>query len=670
MADENNKSSSDDEISKKKLEDLDSQDYPTKPDLGEQDEFIVKEVNQRYAHHAYEKREMEKIWHINTSFFLGKQWKLWDDKARVLREDNKVPRYRVRLTANKIFPTIKTKIAQMLKARPTFTVLPNSSEDEDAMAAKIGDKVLKHLWRKLDLDVSVHELATWIFTCGAGFVKYYWDAQTGKVVGFNDDQTPIYEGELCVEVVSPFEMIVDCEAKNMQDLLWAQQTRPRTLDWIRTQFPETGEYVRSEKEQQDDFKRKLKKTSALSQHISGSTEDAPKEPYAIVKEYWHKPGAKYPKGLHAIVADNVVLYKEPLVKEKGDLPELPLIMFSENIMPGRFWPVSTTEQLISLQKEYNKTISQIVEIKNLVAKPKVLNPKGSGVAKSSFTTEPGEIIEHRAGLAPGYMQLPQMPVFVSENLARISQDIDEISGVNEVSKGMRPEGTRSALQLQFLAEQDASKIATTIHLFEKSLGQLGTRMLSVIQGKYKESRQLKIVGKNSEHELMGFKGSDLKGNFDVHVQTMSALETSKAALRAQLLELVQYGFVTPENTHPSKLLSMMELGNMQAFYDINTRHESISKRENMVIAKGGLAKAEEWEDHNIHVSVHNEFRNTLEYQKLPEVTRKYMDAHIKQHLDFLEDQQMAQDLDQTQMEQMSSQEKPQLADILGQKQGG
>lgn len=636
----------------------------TAPVLTEEEEAIVKEVNIRFDRHITNRREQEKIWHICTAFFLGKQWQVWDKRTRTLREDNKVPKYRVRLTSNKIYAIVKTKIAQMLKAKPTFSVLPNTSEEEDAMAAKIGEKVLLHLWRKLNMDSAVLELSTWMFTCGTAFLKYTWNSQKGKYLGMQDG-TPIFEGEMDVEVVSPFEIVVDSEAKNMDDLLWIQQAKTRSLDWIQSQFPEKGKFVKADGGKVDDLAKDLKQMSALA---SGSTGEKPiHDQTAIVKEYWHKPGARYPLGLHAIVAGKVVLFQEDMIKEKGDLAELPIIKFDENVMPGRFWSVSTVEQLIALQKEYNKSISQIVEVKNLIAKPKVLLPKGSGIAKSSFTTEPGEIIEHRPGMAPSYMPLPQLPVFVSENIMRISHDIDEISGVNEVSKGVRPEGTRSALQLQFLAEQDASKLATTITMFEKSLGCLGNRLLSMAQNKYKEERQLKIVGRNAEHELVGFKGADLKGNFDVDVKTMSALETSKSAMRAQILELVQFGFIKPDNTRPGKLLNILQLGNLNEFYDSNTLDETFSKRENMDMAGGEIAQVFDWQDHDVHVANHNEFRKTMEFQKLPDVTKEFFEEHIRQHLQRIEDQDMAAQLDAQALPQEGGGGAPaELADVLGQ----
>lgn len=606
---------------------------------------IVEEVSKRFNKHLTSRHAQEKIWYTNVAFYLGKQWLIWDERNQVFREDDRVPKYRVRLTSNKIYSNVKAKVSQLLKSRPRFEVIPNTSDQEDMLAAKVGEKLLRHIWRKLYMTEKTHELSTWIFTTGTAFLKYYWDSQCGQFIGMDEDTgNPLYEGEMKVEVVSPFEVIVDHTACSMEECDWAIHAKVRSLEWISNQFPESVGLINedSKKDETHDYLKRLKNVSPLSLGSLSNNFNKHDEESALVLEYWHKPGRLYPKGLHVIVCNDCVLFEEPMVKQKGDLVEIPLIKFDETILPGRFWGISSVEQVIPLQKEYNKSISQVVESKNLTSRPKVLNPKGSGVASSAFTTEPGEVIEHRPGMAPMFMPLPQLPGYVFENIQRTAQDLDEIMAVNDISKGVRPEGTRSAQQLVFLAEQDASRIAPTIHIFEKQIAELGQRLLRLASVKYKEERTIKIVGKNNEHEIIGFKGVDLRDNFDVVVHVGSALDTSKAAKQGLIMQLIQYGFINPEKVSLSMLLNMIELGASDAFYDAHTKDAEYAKRENMLIIKGDTPFPEYFEDHETHIAVHNNFRKTLEYERLSDIQKEFLDVHIQEHIKQMQDQMAAE----------------------------
>lgn len=601
------------------------------------DQELINWAQEKFDSYIKSRWEIEKSWYVNTAFFLGKQYQVFDEVTRSFREEN-VPSWRVRMVSNQVYIIVKTKIAQILKAKPIFRVIPATGESKDVSAAKIGDRLLMHLWRSMDMDTVVHEMAAWMFTCGSGFLKYYWDSSLGKYVGSKDGRA-LYEGDIRVEAISPFEVGVDPHVTRLEDASWVQQYKRRSLDYIFQQYP-NGKYVKAQGQETSGelYLQKIQNVSPVTTGIIN--QEKYNEDSAVVVETWQKPNKKYPKGKHTITCNGVLLFSEDMITESNPWCEFPLVKFDETIMPGRFWGISSVEQVVPLQKEYNRSISQIIEAKNLCTKPKVLNPKGSGVAKSSFTTEPGEFIEYKAGLAPQYMQLPQLPQFVFENLNRTMRDIQQISFVNDISRGSQVSGARSGEMLQIYAEEDQSKIATTIQLFERGMSILGQRLLRMAQLKYREKRTIKIVGQNNEWQFWTFQGSDLSSNFDVKVTVTSSLDQNLSARRQLLMQLVQYQMINPQQVPLGKLMKMMEVGAVEALFDVETKDANTAEYENMIMAKGQTAKVEYFQDHDTHIACHDDFRKDMEFQKLPESVQAYFEFHVNQHREAKQAQMM------------------------------
>jgi hypothetical protein len=217
-------------------------------------------------------------------------------------------------------------------------------------------------WRTRDMDTVVHELAVWLFCTGTTFLKYYWDSTQGKYLGKSSNGLPIYEGDIKVDVVPPFEVVVDPTCTRMEDAQWAIQAKRVSINYVKGRFSKLAKYIGhdSGKASGEFYTDRLKAASPLN-YASLTTDSQDNDESTILKEYWEKPCPEHPHGLHAILCGGVLLFEEDMVKQEGDLADIPLVKFDETIMPGRFWCVSTTEQVIPLQKEYNKSISQIVE---------------------------------------------------------------------------------------------------------------------------------------------------------------------------------------------------------------------------------------------------------------------------------------------------------------------
>ena len=119
----------------------------------EQDEQDAKNlVEDFYTQGIRIRRPYEKQWYKNMAFFLGQQWISWN-KVRNALEIPPAPSWRVRLVSNKIMPTVLHSVARMTQNKPTYLVIPSSSEDIAVNSAEISRKVLEYTHRINQMDI-------------------------------------------------------------------------------------------------------------------------------------------------------------------------------------------------------------------------------------------------------------------------------------------------------------------------------------------------------------------------------------------------------------------------------------------------------------------------------------------------------------------------------------
>jgi len=114
---------------------------------------------------------------------------------------------------------------------------------------------------------------------------------------------------------------------------------------------------------------------------------------------------------------------------------LPLTKFGILKVPGSLYDSSVVEHAIPIQQELNRTLSQIVEYKNLTIKPRVWAPVGS--LRQRMTNEPGAVYEYTpiGGLKPEIEALPSMPPYVFEHLKDVAQRLHDCFYTTEVEGG-------------------------------------------------------------------------------------------------------------------------------------------------------------------------------------------------------------------------------------------
>ena len=605
------------------------------PRVMTEDELVsfVGEQLQKCKKDAYELQA-----YLNISYFAGKHWVKIDRSTNQLIEPPLEP-WQVRFTANKVQPIVRTEMAKLTKNKFAMYVNPATSDDSDIRAARIAEKVNEWLEYELNLQELDRDNCLWGLTTGISFVKPYWNPAKGREF-LDENGNSMHEGDVDCCVVPLFEVKFDTSCSNWADVPWICHDKIRTVDYIKAVY---GVEVNAESgiTATNLYEAKLMTLATSGQGVTYKT----MENSAVVHEYWEKPSSEYPLGRRITTcADKVLLYEEDIGfgAEDDTEREMPFFPFFHIKVPGRLIPTCVAEQLIPIQREYNKSRSQIIENLNLFGNPIMIAARGA--LDEEPTNAPGQYIEYNpVGGKPEYLEPPEMSEGVYKHIALLDGEFEFVSGQHETSHGTTPTGVTSGTAIGFLQEQDDTKLGPTIANYITCKQKYKRYMLKMVQKRYDIERTIRIAGDNKRVETLKFKGADLT-SIDVRVNEGTMYQTSKAAMQDFIIKMVQYGLLLPTNERDRQLImKVLEFGIVDDVYSEFEQDTAQAQTENDKFQRGDVSPdVRDFYNHEAHVKEHNKFRKTETYMQLDPMLKQAIDAHVALHLQFLMTALMAQ----------------------------
>lgn len=624
----------------------------------EKSKQIIEWTRTSYQRCKTVRQTIERQWYINMAFYLGKQNIAIQANAGsspvtgIRLYTPRVPYYRSRPVFNRIRPIVRKELAKLTAQKPSATIVPATGEDVDLAAATAGEQLWDSIYRRKKIKATHRETMLWTLTCGNGFMKTYWDPNA------TDEQGQ--PGDFCYENVTPFHLFVpDMMCEDIEDQPFVIQIRTVTPEWVKLNLKLD---VQPDVVEADD----ILNDSFLN--LVGATEF--RKNAVLMYEVWAKPNniSFMPNGgMFTIVGNNVVQFVEGQVYQHG---QYPYVKF-DHIPTGRFYCDSIINDLISVQKEYNRTRGQIIESKNRMGHLQLLAAKGS-IKANKITTEPGQVIEYELGYpAPTPMPLQGLPSYIVQEIDRLLSDFDDISGQHDVSKGQTPPGVTAATAISYLQEQDDSVLSHTFNSIEEGFEKIAFQTLNYIKQFWDLPRTVRVTGRDNQFNVMAFKGTDLRNNTDIRIEAGSALPTSKAAKQALIMDLMQLGFIDPQ-----KGLELIDMGGVQRLYEQMQVDSAQAQRENMrmmaitqdimdqyaqsfmgVNPMDGSAQlvdpntqgplqdqsgqptepplivpVNSYDNHQVHIQVHNNFRKSQQYDNASPEVKQLFEQHVNQHM--------------------------------------
>lgn len=571
----------------------------------------ISEFEKMFDDIAGNKIPFERQWLTNTAFYHGKHYVSWVNTSNSQRMlETPAPSHRVRLVINKCKVVVRTEVSKLLKERPRGYVIPNTSDDIDKAAARQASRLYESLEKPgaLNVQAKMRLGVFWMSLLGNGFIKVYYDPDsedfTGTLGAIKVDTRNSYN----IYVPDLLEPDIECQP-------YVIDVCSKTTDWIKDTFGVTVN-ADSSTDMAGQSGRMLSSMGLTTEKVTSNK--------VTVKEIWIKPCSKYPTGMMAVwVRDKLLVYNEGWPYKHGQYPYAKL----DHIPTGGFFTSSTLVDLIPLQKEYNRSISQIIESRNLMSKPQWVVQKGS-IDVGKITSQPGLIIEYLMGTQPPKTEAPPpIPGYLSDLINRVQSDMNDVSSQHEVTKGSTPPGVTAATAISFLQEEDDSKLSLTITSIEEATQKIAGQILSLVSQFWSVPRQVKLVGNSNFHEIKAFKGSTLRGNTDYRVEFGSASPRSRSAKQAFILELMANQHISSEQG-----LKYLDMEETASFYDETQLDARQAEKENFLIMDGDTnIEIHDWDEDIKHIIAHENFMKTEQFDLLDETVRNVLIDHVKAH---------------------------------------
>lgn len=639
---------------------------------------VVAAIERRYSEKLSIKRAYEKTWFISHAALVGQHYLTWNDLTRSFEVPMRVPSHRVRLVVNLMLPYYRRCHARLTAHRPALNVSPATTDELDVERARLGDRVLDSEFERLHFQEVLKSLVSWMLETGNVIVGVRWDPWAGKpltqevqsmgedpsgmgleIPMMGPDGKPVMEtqplmddhgrqlhtGEAALDVISPYEFEVDPRATSIDSAAWVMRNTVRTIEWIRDHYPDKGKYVKAEQVWLHSMYLKRHKQLVgiygYTAEVSSDQDDRETMNAAVVHEYWEKPTFKHPDGRLVVTANGILLYDDEMPYK--NLLKLgfwcPYIHIVEILIPGRFWGMSSLEQMFPLNRNLNRARSQEIENRQLHGRPKILVPRLSKIRQGAFDPEAGEKVDYTPGPRGEKPELiyPQSTTTATENeIQHTLMDIQEVGSWHEATHGIMPSANAPAAAIDKLQQADETVLGDVEGHLRDGIIRLGRMHLAIVSEFWSEERTVKVTGTDGAVAVQNIRGEDLHGDdttnyYDVRMIPQSTMWKDPIRQREMVADLIKLQVLNPVQNQ-RQIIKMLDATSLESeLFKDERLDRDWACRENQLMEQGQMSMPRDFENHPLHIEEHNRYRKSDRYRRLPQQLQLLFDQHVQAH---------------------------------------
>lgn len=581
----------------------------------EEEVKLVKQVNQMFRKAATSRKKYDKDWANNYKMYRGDQWL------------ERRPRYKHREVINMIFQTITGQSSVMLDTRPIVGFLPE--EPTDLELSEILNEVFESDWEKGNWMDELAEIIYdgHIYSVGYGYLHYDADANNGMggQVWCCSDPFSAYPSPDATDVNKKCAYFIIAEPKDVDDLKleyaghkYVQKIKPDLEDLSNTKLdtktlhrkryntdrdidPTSKSYG---SEFDDEFKAKSLKITVFMK--PNDTEQVEKDD-ETTGEKIYITRLKYPRGRKIVVINNCVFEDKVL---DDDHMEYPYQRYINYRLPREFFGNSEIDHTKGPQMVFNKLVNFSLDYLTLMGNPIWMNPVKANVNSRKLTSEPGLVVEYAGDASPSRMEGLSLPPFVFQLIDRMEKWFNDSAMTQDVTRGINPTGVTANKAIENLLEQAQKNIKQKMRNLDSMLKSMGRQWLSNCFQYYTAPQVFRLTNKQGVNKYFKFhiedrqteeinpdgtpktkkvavvrnysQGSDgqyipdmdtkeyeIRGNFDVKVNTVSGLPFTKSQNEQQVYSLFDRQIIDAEEVltrleYPNKDAILQRLQQQQA----------------------------------------------------------------------------------------------------------
>ena len=509
-----------------------------------------------WVRHLYEqakqyRRPWEAPWKTVFEFVMGEQW-------------GDIPKWKADIVENYMFSTLVGMVALMTENRPRIEIRPDepgvSEEYADAMNA-----LFWKIWENSEMPRVIEESTTNALQYSAGIYHPVWDpgkkdictyAVDPQCIYLDKDARSISTSEYVLHVTRmPYHKVLEYWPKARGKFAPGTITVEEEEDY-RDQ-PYSGEWMPFTSIRGPSGRMVPAVRSALGDE--GMSDDGLvqilqlwiKDPSfkdidlldAAGKAFKRPDGSRirvrvptYPGGRHIILAGNRIVHDGPNPYWHGEFPYVDQKCY---LVPNEFWGISAMQNLVSPQKQVNKTQSFIIDVMNATAAPPWVADKNCGIDPAAVDpNKPGQFLFKTPGSEVRREQPPSLPQYLDRLYQNERAAIDSISGLPEATFGEKPAGVQSGVALQSLAAHGQRKMGLPTRHLEAAIRHVGRQWIGLAQQYVTEAQMIRVRDEDTDEErFVQVTPEMVQRKWGIHVVAGSTLPEDKAFLHQQAIEL-------------------------------------------------------------------------------------------------------------------------------------
>jgi hypothetical protein len=634
----------------------------------------------------------ENNWARNVFFYAGAQW-LKKIGGRWERRNLPAwfPRAQTNKLAEKANDLI-TQLLQ--GGRVPINYEPASDDPADAGTADVGERIRDVVYTEAKCDEQATPLASWMVITGNGFGIPHYDMDkmhgttavpfqacqdcqakidpeeietpdapscptcgSQNIVPATDEQGnpdiaheyPI--GAIQLEVCGPFEIRGDHRITDVRK--WQKFVHQKRYDlaWAKEQWPDVKDDIQPDSGAESDTAQyfldlfaNLTPDFAFGSGLGVNGNTSSKYPKVTAYCIRELPSEKFPEGLYAV---RLGRNKEAIV-EAGPLPTeygagvkkgqkfLPLIHWGANIVPGRLWRKTPIDDLITLQVFRNMIEANIRLSIQRMGNSLWLLPKGCAV--DILTGEPGQQVQYNPFVVGGtqFAKPERVPADLNNlgsliaMLKVIDDSMERVAGTFFLQGGNAPPGVTAASALAYLGEKGQQSLSTLRSGWAQGWAEFDKMALEIARMNWDDNRMRAVAGKNKKWQVQKFSKADIQGAVNIIVDWNSLAPKSNATERATIGQLVQLGFVNPQDEE-MQVTVLKKFGELDLKGSMSIDVEDAAKEEDYFLTDPEfMPQVRPFVDNSqVHLRSHVDFAKTDEFRELPDERQQLWYAHIE-----------------------------------------
>lgn len=552
------------------------------------------------------------LWLWRRSFYS--YYKNYFRGGRILRA-GEVGQYKT-ITVNHYRSILQGLLTLITSQEPAFDPQAMNSDYKSQAQCLAAKNILDYEANHRHLNKKLKQATEKALLLGEGFVFLDYDMNRGEIISIDPEtQKPRYDGELTVDVMSPTDVARDYSQNSAANTDWYILRQYKNKWDLCAAYPEFEKNIRGLGVDKDIQIRRF-----------GHTLTENEDDLVCLYTFIHRKSPAVPNGrLLKFVDSETVLIDSPL-----PFDDFPVYRIAPSDQEETTFGYTVAFDLLAIQECIDKLISVIITNQLTFGVQNIIAPIGTKLSPQQLLDGLNLILtDMRAGI-PQVLEMVKTPAEIYQFITFLIQQMELISGLNSVSRGVAPENLKSGTALAFVQSQAIQANSGLQQSYMRLLEDVGTGYLNILKTFAGSKKMQAIAGTDSQTYLTEFTAEDISGVSRVTVKAGNPLTKTTAGRIEVAQNLLQSGlFKTPE-----EFVSVVETGQIQSLTKGNMSELLHIQQENENLQKGMPVKAMFTDNHPLHMKEHMAVINSVDIRNSNDPSVLVTVNHIMEHMNL------------------------------------